>query len=263
MTFISKKLGQFTYFDLQLGKPDWRGKKVLDFGGNIGNILREQGSTIDHDKYWCIDVSKDAIASGKQAYPEAHWIFYNRYNFAFNPTGMEALELPSIGVQFDFILAYSVFTHTVESEMMELITKLERWLAVGGVLAFTFIDPHYNPARDDGSFHPGYYDGTCLKQRLDYMKSHGANIEMGSLLTRARNARWCILVNEDDLYIENENVKHYEAHQKRWFCTFYTPSYMRMRFPNATVLPPPHSAYPPGNEVVLQHCCVIRKVKGQ
>jgi hypothetical protein len=68
MTFISKKLGQFPYFDQQLGQPDWRGKRVLDFGGNIGNLLRHESSTIDHDKYWCIDVSKDAIEFGKQAY---------------------------------------------------------------------------------------------------------------------------------------------------------------------------------------------------
>lgn len=262
MSFISRKFGQFTYFDLQLGKPDWRGKKVLDFGGNVGNILRDPNANIDRDKYWCIDVSRDAIEAGKQTYPDAHWVFYNRYNFAFNPTGVEALELPGLGQEFDYVLAYSVFTHTSESEMIELIPQLERWLAVDGVLAFTFIDPHFNPARCDGSTHPGYYDGTCLQQRLEMMmKKTGATVAIQSLLERAKKARWCILVNEDDLYIESENLKHYEESQKRSFCTFYTAHYLKAVFPDAAVLAPQHGAYAPSKEVVLQHCCVIRKAR--
>src|SRR5437667_1681092 len=198
MSFISKKLGQFTYFDLQLDRPNWRGKRVLDFGGNVGNILREQNSTIDHDRYWCIDVSRDAIESGRQAYPEAHWIFYDRYNFAFNPTGIEALELPDIGQRFDYVLAYSVFTHTSKTEMIELVSQLEKSVAVDGVLVFTFIDPHFNPAMSNGCIHLGYYDGTCLRQRLETMNDTNATVNVQALLERARNARWCILVNEDD-----------------------------------------------------------------
>lgn len=263
MTFISKKHGQFPYFDQVLGSPRWRGKRVLDFGGNVGNILKHESSTIDHDKYWCVDVSKDAIEMGRQAYPEAHWIFYDRYNFAFNPTGIEGWELPDLETQFDFILAYSVFTHTVESEMLELVTRLEQSLAVNGLLAFTFIDPHYNPAQDDhGGFHPGYYDGTCLKQRLDWMINRGAKIDVPPLLKRAENARWCVLVNEDDLYIENEKIKPYAENEKEWFSTFYSVGHMKTLFPNSTIVPPPHSAYPHGNEVILQHCCIIRKDRG-
>lgn len=263
MSFISKKLGQFTYFDLQLDGPNWRGKRVLDFGGNIGNILREQNSTIDHDKYWCIDVSRDAIESGKQAYPDAHWVFYDRYNFAFNPNGREGLKLPGIGQQFDYVLVYSVFTHTSETEMMELITELEKWLAADGVLAFTFIDPHFNPARNDGTIHQGYYDGTCLKQRLERMKDTDPTVDVQALLERARNARWCILVNEDDLYIESEDLKYYDETQKRSFHTFYTADYMKTIFPDAVVLPPQHDAYTPSEESMLQHCCVIRKASGR
>ena len=139
--FHISRHGQFKYFDLQLGHPTWRGKRVLDFGGNIGNLLRDPNSTIEHDKYWSIDVSKDAIEKGKKEFPQAHWVFYDRYNFAFNPTGIEGLELPPLGQEFDYILAYSVFTHTRRAEMIDLVSQLEKWLAVEGVLAFTFIDP--------------------------------------------------------------------------------------------------------------------------
>src|SRR6185437_6524767 len=139
------------------------------------------------------------------------------------------------------------------SEMLELLARLEKWLVADGVLAFTFIDPHYNPARDgDGSFHPGYYDGSCLKQRLDWIINHGARIDLQPLLKQAENARWCVLVNED-LYIENENIKHYPENEKDWFCTFHSVDHMKTLFPKAIVLPPPHSAYPHGDEVVLQH----------
>lgn len=261
MSFISRRFGQFKYFDLQLGKPTWKGKKVLDFGGNVGNILRDPDSTIDHDKYWSIDVSREAVEKGKEIFPEAHWVFYNRYNFEFNPAGIESLELPDPGQEFDYILAYSVFTHTNKAEMIELVPQLERWLSVNGVLAFTFIDPHFNPALSNGRVNPGYYSGSCLKQRLEIMKRENLAVDVQPLLEKARDARWCILVNDDDLYVESENIKHYEESGKKSYCTFYTADYMKTIFPDAVVLPPQHAAYPPSVEAKLQHCCVLRKGK--
>src|SRR5262249_50398629 len=64
MTFTSTRLGQFTYFSEQLRETMWGRKNVLDFGGNIGNILRDPNSTIDPERYWCLDVDKDAIEQG-------------------------------------------------------------------------------------------------------------------------------------------------------------------------------------------------------
>src|SRR5262245_55006995 len=128
MSFISNKLGQFRYFDLQLAHPEWSGKLVLDFGGNIGNILAEPECRIDIDKYWCIDVSHDSIGLGRERFPEAHWIFYDRHNFEFNPAGIEGLPVPDPHVRFDYILCYSVFTHTSKGEMLELIDQLRRLL---------------------------------------------------------------------------------------------------------------------------------------
>lgn len=258
MSFISSRYGQFAYFDLQLSRPNWRGKRVLDFGGNAGNLLADPNSTIDHDRYWCIDVSKDAIEKGKASYPAAHWVFYNRYNFAFNPTGIEGLAVPDTGQDFDYILAYSVFSHIDQSEMLDIIAQLERRLAVNGVLAFTFIDPHFNPATSGASSHPEYYNGSSLRQRLERLKMNNPALAVDAVLQKARNADWCILAN-DDLYLDSESLKHYEESEKESYCTFYTDAYMQTIFPQAEILAPQHRAYPPSAESVLQHCCILRK----
>ena len=94
MGFLSTKTGQFTYFAQQFGESNWRGKNVLDFGGNVGNILRDPNSTIDHERYWCIDVVRESIAKGAFEFPEAHWVFYDRFCFFFNPRGIRNLSLP-------------------------------------------------------------------------------------------------------------------------------------------------------------------------
>src|ERR687887_153906 len=91
MAFFSTRTGQFSYFSLQVGDTMWRGKNVLDFGGNIGNILRDPNSTIDEERYWCLDVDREVLERGKEAYPKSHWVHYNRYCFEFNPNGIPNL----------------------------------------------------------------------------------------------------------------------------------------------------------------------------
>src|SRR5256886_6246866 len=244
-------MGQFTYFSLQVGEPVWRGKKVLDFGGNIGNLLKDPNSTIDHERYWCIDVGKDSIESGKASYPKSHWVFYNRYCFFFNPHGDPNLTLPDLDQTFDYILAYSVFTNTTKTEMLQLVNQLEGLLANNGALAFTFIDPHYFSW-------PGQYHGNNFQRRLEREKQLARergtilNIDMRNLIRRAQHADWLMLVNGDDLYIETEDIQPYEPERQKTYHAFYTEKYMKLLFPHATILPPVN------NE--MQHCCVIRRL---
>ena len=222
----------------------WREKDVLDFGGNIGNILKDPNSTINEERYWCIDITKQAIERGKATYPKSHWIFYDRYNFSFNPTGVPNLKIPSLGQKFDYIVAYSVFTNTRQSTMTDLVRQLENLLKPDGALAFTFIDPHYYSW-------PDRYNGNNLHWRLQRTKGSNSTLRVQKMLEKAEYAKWLILINDNDLYVENEDIKDYDLDQRESCYAFYSKEYMRTVFPQATILGPVNSE--------MQHCCVIGK----
>ena len=243
--FFSTKSGQFSYFSKQLYQQNWRGKYVLDFGGNIGNLLRDPNSTIDEDRYWCLDIVKEALERGRLAYPKAHWIFYNRYSFAFNSGGIRGLPIPPLDHKFDFIVAFSVFTNTKPSEMFELVEQLKANLFDDGVMAFTFIDPNH--------WSQGGYHGSNFQWRLEEERRRGliGEEEKYALLRRAQFAQWFMLVNGRYLYVETESIDDNLPEEQRTCYVFHTEEYMREHFPDAPILPPVN------NE--MQHCCVLRK----
>jgi SAM-dependent methyltransferase len=230
------KATQFAYFDTQLDHPDWSDKLVLDFGGNRGNMLLDPECKIPVSNYHCVDVLKDAIDDGRTMFPEAHWTHYNRYNCSFNPEGIADLPVPDFGSKLDIILAYSVFTHTTLEEMHDLVAQLERQLARGGKLAFTFIDPHWNDN---------------LKWRL---KRSNVYKDPENLLERVSQARWCSLV-DGQLFVESNgswsNERSNEAESCLTYHVFYSEGFMREQFPRATIRPPVNGE--------MQHCCIIHK----
>ena len=258
MTFISAAPEHLTYFDLLLKHPNWQDAKVLDFGGNRGITLT--AGLIRESNYWCIDVSLDAINLGRRDYPKAHWIFYNRYNFYFNPTGIAGLPIPLQGRSFDFILAYSVFTHTSKAEMIELVESLRELLADDGRLAFTFKDPHYVLPRDYTSLLREHAPPTNLGLRLEKIKELNPSLPVQQRLHQASGCHWCTLVNEGDLYLgPDDNIDH-RIESKTLYDTFCTASYMSQIFPEATILPSPADYDPQGRE--MHHCCIL-KAHGQ
>jgi hypothetical protein len=127
-----------------------------------------------------------------------------------------------LGLEFDIILAFSVFTHTDLSEMIELVEQLQSMLAPQGVLAFTFFDP-----RDDASW-------------ADCKLPSGAY------------ARWGVSV-ADQLYLEPGNEL---CQQERWgkpgqgYCSYFTEDYLTSLFPRSTVRPPV--------DPECQHICILR-----
>jgi len=224
------KATQFAYFDEQLDRPDWRDKRVLDFGGNKGNLLLDPACTIDHGNYYCLDVIREAIDEGRMAFPEAQWVHYDRYNCSFNPEGLVDLPVPDLGVEFDFILAYSVFTHTAWDETRDLVEQLRMRLAPGGVLAFTFIDPKWE---------------LNLRWRLEKRNSTD---RVEELLTRSRDAQWCSLVNGTELYV-NGPGRWEGSEECITYNVYYTEQFLRERFAGAKIKKPVNGE--------MQHCCEI------
>jgi len=239
---ISQKFGQFRYFDTQLGGPDWKDKQVLDFGGNVGNFLKESPMRADH--YWCVDVSAEAIETGKREMPAAHWIWYDRYNISFNPNGSKDIRLPELGPQFDIVLAYSVFTHTDVDEMKQLAASLLAMLKPEGRLAFTFIDPHYRSWEDT-------YPGTNLEWRLERNGLPRGQADFLKVTGKVKGARWFRLAGEADVYLEDEPIPNPERYAGRQYHVFHAPEFMLEQFPGALISEPVHDE--------MQHCCLLRK----
>ena len=227
------KTTQFAYFDEQLDHPDWSNKLVLDFGGNKGNLLRDLSCVISASNYYCIDVISEAIEEGRRTFPGAHWHHYDRYNRSFNPRGVPDLPVPDLGLRFDFILAYSVFTHTTFAEMKDLVAQLEQLLASGGTLAFTFIDPFYQ---------------NNLAWRVE--KSQG--LETESLLARASSADWCSLVNGTELFVNSSGPWNIRSEACATYNVYYSESFLRRQFPRAEIRSPVNGE--------TQHCAILRKV---
>jgi len=246
VAWVSRKMGQFTYFSQQVGESIWRGKKVLDFGGNIGNLLKDPNSNIAPEDYWSIDVDRDALDRGQAVYPKSHWVFYDRYCFFFNPHGIANLPLPDMAQRFDYVVAFSVFTNTSQTDMLQLVNQLKSVLAHDGVLAFTFIDPYeFSWGRDR--------QRNNFQWRLDLEVERGnvSSTEAKKLDARAQKASWFTLINGTDLHIETEDTGHYEPEAQKTYHVFHTEQYMQALFPQATILPPVN------NE--MQHCCLVRK----
>lgn len=262
-TFISFRTTQFTYFDAQLGSLDWTGRKVLDFGGNAGNMLRDQNVKIKPEDYWCIEILRGALAEGRRLHPRAHFIHYDRYNFEYNPTGTVGLPIPDPGERFDVIVSFSVFTHTSQAEMLEHVTRLRSFLAPGGVLAFTFLDPNWVAPPGWAPAWTGGADGVQRSNLHHYLEVNpyverrlaenpDLKIDVAGMLARAAATEltYVTVVNDDELYLDPDADGVAPDKPNLRYLTFCTAEHMQRLFPDAEIRPP-----------ILgerQHCAVLR-----
>lgn len=235
---------QFAYFDEILGRPQWRGKKILDFGGNTGVFLRHARG-IDPADYWCMDVHEPALERGRAEHPRAHFVHYDRYSTEFNPDGILDLPVPDSGTRFDVIIAFSVFTHVHRTELFELVTALRRMLAPGGVLAFTFCDPRYDRSLSDPSLPPG---PDTLKNLSWFPKYSAAEIDM--MVERGRRSRWCIAI-DGELYVDPDDLSPKRCREEGWgtYCSYFTTGTVQEMFPEATIHEPVKPEW--------QHCALL------
>ena len=251
---ISNRVSQFGYFNEMLGRPVWRGRKILDFGGNVGGLLAGAGSNIDPADYWCIDLNRDAIEIGQRRDPQAHFVLYDRYSSQFNPGGIRHLPIPDCGLKFDIILAFSVFTHAHLIEMRELVQQLENMLTPSGVLAFTLCDARYDrslTSRDGPA-------GSDVRKILEKLKDKPSvqaipeTDEIDEIVARAVKANWCLLI-DDQLHVEpGSEISGQErtGAAGESYNSYFTADYVASLFPRGTVRAPVSPEW--------QHCCILR-----
>ncbi|MGH3679210.1 MAG: class I SAM-dependent methyltransferase [Natronosporangium sp.] len=265
---VSGVVGQFAYFDTQLDHPHWRGKRVLDFGGNAGNLLRHASPDLDPSNYWSIDLSLDGIEEGRRRHPGANFVFYDRYNPQYNPSGKQGLPIPDVGVRFDIIVGYSVVNHLSQTELLQLVVELEALAADGGVIALSFVDPNWSiPEGWNEVFESGM---TTLERRVRQVNPSPDTAN--ALLARARDTArttgltWVTVSDIEDLRLGPEDHAWLEQQQSkrtnriiRWrdaapheqtlYSTFCTSEYMRQLLPHAYIRPPVRP--------FIHHCAVI------
>jgi SAM-dependent methyltransferase len=245
---VSTRVTQFGYFNEILDRPDWKASKILDFGGNVGSFLTSADGAVNHDDYWCLDLNRSVLEIGRREFPDAHFVHYNRYSSQYNPDGVRNLAVPDLGLKFDVIMAFSVFTHTHPSEMIELVGQLRELLAPAGALAFTFTDPSYDRTLSD----PSLPAGTDVRKMLQWQQAENPSLEIEWMVEAAFGSKWCLLI-DDKLYIEpGIEFSHQERRGRpnESYCSYFTVDYIASLFPEAKVFPPVSPEW--------QHCCVIR-----
>ena len=242
---ISTRVSQFAYYDRVLGHPHWRGRKILDFGGNHGGFLYGAGDAVGHEDYWCMDIVRAALAHGQARFPAAHFVHYDRYHSEYNPGGTHHEPVPDVGIRFDYVLAFSVFTHIDHTELLDLVSQLRRLLAPDGILAFTFTDPSYDTGL---SIFPS---GRYMLKLLKALQRDYPALDIEGTYARACSCRWAVLL-DDHLWIEPGRELCQQERRGRpleSYCAYYSARYMATLFPEAAILPPVGEEW--------QHCCVL------
>ena len=210
------------FFDIMLKKPDWKNSKILDIGGNRGNLLEDGIKTGDISpvNYYCLDVDKSAIEFGQSQHPDANWFHHQAFNHMYNPEGVDNTKFPFDDNMFDIVVAYSVYSHTTFSQLKFDISEIQRVSKSNAVVAFTVVD----------KLSAEYFTS---KRREDYPGKTCVTHE-DILLTDIEDYKYFI---DNDLLIDQLNNTHGVEHlvtiyNTDWLSKQFQPQLnMKMKFP--------------------------------
>jgi 2-polyprenyl-3-methyl-5-hydroxy-6-metoxy-1,4-benzoquinol methylase len=174
---------------------NFENKTILDFGGSFGNLIASSNGKISEKNYTCVDVDSEALKEGYKNFPHAQWIWYNRYNTSYNPTGKDVW--PDLK-KYDLIFSYSVFTHSSYEDLVETISYLKTRLNKDGEIYISY-------ASQD-------------------------NISLINWLTSKRASEYGffdkIVKNDTYVYIKDNIVVNEIPSQSKYFFTLYNDSYL-------------------------------------
>ena len=127
---------------LQNIDPAWTSKKMLDYGCNVGHLLRTSENKINPKNYTGLDVQKHTLDIASTEFPESKFILSNSYHPAFNKSGID--KFPHILEKFDIIFCIGVFTHCDMHYIKQHIDFFKSLLNKDGTIVFSiWEDFHY------------------------------------------------------------------------------------------------------------------------
>lgn len=201
--------------------PDWTSKRVLDFGCNVGHLLKTAGDKLPHSNFVGVDIHKESIEIARGLMPNATWVHFNGYNPTFNPGG-ERDALPELDGKFDVIVVYGVFTHCCLTEIHKWLAYLRSILSPGGVIIFSI------------------WENTSFAGYVRFLKTQfGVSVR---LVPYGYN-KYMYLLNRQELLFDSPDLPE---EKYDWIETFYKRSFMLEEFPDAKVvggLPSLHATY--------------------
>jgi SAM-dependent methyltransferase len=199
--------------------PNWSSKKILDYGCNIGHLLRTSENRIISNNYTGLDVQEKTLKIAAADFPKANFILSNSYHPAFNKSGVAAF--PDVKEKFDIIFCIGVFTHCDMQYIKQHINFFKQLLNEKGVIIFSiWEDFHY----------PRYLD-FFLKFRL--------NIKVPNTVYQPFD-RSLYLINRNQVIVDQEIL---ELKEVDWLETFYKRDYLLHEIENLKFLEGPRSLH--------------------
>lgn len=127
----------------RLGKTDdsWFTRKILDFGCNVGHLVRTSRGKIT--SYVGVDVQQPALDIAKRDFPDLTWIHYDGYHPAFNSGGKQMF--PDLSDTFDYIFCIGVYTHCDLDSIKSSLDFLKTKLSLNGKIIFSIWEEHHWP----------------------------------------------------------------------------------------------------------------------